>query len=633
MKYRVANVEIDTQQFTFTDSGEAVAVEPKVFDVIVYLINHRDNVVSRDELFAQVWAGREVSDTTLSNHIKSARKLFGDNGELQKVIKTIRGRGYQFIAAIEESNEPSMSARVKPTNSVATISPASIEKPPFIFVKPLMMLFVTVILLATGAWLGLSGESDNLAEEQRPLVMVLPFGVSSVENEKWQPFADQMTREVIRKLSHVSALRVIPAASTFALTQQTSHHDIRQKLPQVRFVLEAMVNVSGNSEIRITADMTDLESATLLWDRDFETQINESNFFSIQNNIATTVADSLQIVLGDKEQHVLSALPTEDLAAYELYVAGHQQLSMLNHQSLLQAIDLFDQAIALDPGFTLALVAKADAYRIIMAYFEKPAHVLPDVISSVNAALRQDPQSAEALSSLGLAYVLAWRWEDAWKILNKAKSINPELALTELGFALYYAAMGNESKSMRTLEKANRLDPLNIEVADWGHWALAMVGNLDAAREWAGKQIRLHPEVGMIYSGASVSAALAGHHARAIELAQTGVTLDPGSPYAYLALAQAFGYAGQTDKIPALLQQAESLNQYMCPYETAINYIILNDLDRAFSLFNEAVSSRSNCLVFTRNDQRLSPVKNDPRYKTLLTRIGLDDRSLAEYAR
>lgn len=631
MKYRVASYEIDTQQFTFTHFGKVVAVEPKVFDVIAYLLKQRHRVVSRDELFAQVWAGREVSDTTLSNHIKSARKLFDDNGELQRTIKTIRGRGYQFIAPVEELPllPPGTATDVipKPAPPARIVLPAS-KKSKFSPVFFITLVFLTVILAAL--W---HKGKIGYQQGERPVIVVLPFGVSSAENDKWQPFAEQMTREVIRKLRHVSALRVIPAASAFELERGVSDQEVRQKLPQVRYVIDAMVNVSGSSDIRIVATMTDLSSTTLLWEKEFEGHISATNFFSIQHNIADTVADALEIVLGVKEQQALSALPTSNLAAYEFYVSGQQQQSKLTHQSLNLAIKYYDRAIELDSKFTAAHIAKADAYRMIMSYFARPADVLPQVISSVNEALKQQPNSAEALSSLGLAYVLAFRWQDAWQILNQAKTLNSELALTELGFALYYAGMGDKVGVKRALVQANELDPLNIEVADWGHWALAMVGELDAATLWAAKQIQLHPDVGMIYSGASVSAALNHRYSHAIELAQQGVVLDPDSPYAYLALAQAYGYAGQTGKIPALLRKAESIQKYVCPYESAINYLILGDHDLAFTHFNKAVSARSNCLVFTRYDQRLNAIKDDPRYAALLTRIGLDNRSVAKYSR
>ena len=97
MIYQLGNIQIDTTQFKVMADGRPIPVEPKVFDLIIYLITHRDVVITRDELFSKIWKGRAVSDTTLSNHIKSARKVLGDDGDLQKVIKTVRGRGYQFV--------------------------------------------------------------------------------------------------------------------------------------------------------------------------------------------------------------------------------------------------------------------------------------------------------------------------------------------------------------------------------------------------------------------------------------------------------------------------------------------------------------------------------------------------------
>src|SRR5262245_24751380 len=100
MKYQVAEYSIDTTRYRLSRDAELIPVEPKVFDLLVYLIQHRDRVLSRDELFREIWEGREVSDATLSNHIKIARQALGDNGELQATILTVRGRGYQFIAPV-----------------------------------------------------------------------------------------------------------------------------------------------------------------------------------------------------------------------------------------------------------------------------------------------------------------------------------------------------------------------------------------------------------------------------------------------------------------------------------------------------------------------------------------------------
>ena len=136
MKYEVAEYVIDTARYRISTAGAAIPVEPKVFDLLVYLIRHRDRVLSREELFREVWEGREVSDATLSNHVKSARKILGDSGELQKTIQTIRGRGYQFIAPVREIADDVASPeadkapapppqRVTSANRCAGLAPAS----------------------------------------------------------------------------------------------------------------------------------------------------------------------------------------------------------------------------------------------------------------------------------------------------------------------------------------------------------------------------------------------------------------------------------------------------------------------------------------------------------------------------
>jgi tetratricopeptide (TPR) repeat protein len=270
---------------------------------------------------------------------------------------------------------------------------------------------------------------------------------------------------------------------------------------------------------------------------------------------------------------------------------------------------------------------------MLLTYFEPPINMLQAVVDAVSDALEIDADSAEALSSLGLAYVLAWRWEDAWTVLNAARERDPDLVLTELGFALYYSGLGDHDGVIRSVERANRIDPLNIELADWGQWALTMVGEVDAARAWTAEKIRQHPDVGIVFTGASIPASINGDHEEAIALGETGLEKDPGSAIAMITLAQIYGAAGQTEKVQPLLDRAEAIGGYMCPYETAVARLNLGQTDQVFALLDEAVAYRSNCLVFLRSDPRMEPVRDDPRYDRLLSRVGLDDTSVSGYRR
>jgi tetratricopeptide (TPR) repeat protein len=318
-------------------------------------------------------------------------------------------------------------------------------------------------------------------------------------------------------------------------------------------------------------------------------------------------------------------------------VAGWRDMELLTRESVLRAIDSFNRAIELDADFLAAYLARSDAYRSLFAYFDPPKDMLPKVQASLEDVLKRDPDSAEALSSLGLTQVMAWQWKEGWDNLNKAKALDKSLVLTELGLALYYSGLGEVEKVKESLARANELDPLNSELADWGNWALFMVGEQEASRTWGAEKMAQHPDNGFVFCGAGLSAYLRGDFAKGVELAEKGVELSGRAPVALIMLAQAYGYAGQKDKVMPLLKEAESAHIYMCPYESAVVYLTLEDKDKAVELLHDAVNKRSNCLIFLRNDPRMKVLRDDPRYAgryaELLTLVGLDDVALKTYKR
>ncbi|HKS54611.1 MAG TPA: winged helix-turn-helix domain-containing protein [Steroidobacteraceae bacterium] len=617
MKYQIAEYTIDTAQYRITSGDTVVPAEPKVFDLLVYLIRHRDRVLSREELFREVWEGREVSDATLSNHVKSARKILGDSGELQQTILTIRGRGYQFVAPVV----------VIPEDAATATDPA--RKPAAPAWRIPLAIAAVVLVAGIFAWRSFTASQERPGPAS-PYVVVVPFDVSADAPEAWRPFADQVTREVIRNLRKISGLRVVPPTSAFAFRGNKAREHIRSQLPDVQYVLDGVVSISAGNELRITAELEDIDKGLVVWDKDYEGRTDDTNLFAMQSDIAAAVSESLKVAIHSDERHALDEFPTTNLKAYEAYVAGRYQLDLLSHESLPRAIELFDRAIALDPKFFDAYIARSDAYRQLFGYFDAPINMLQKVVDSLSEAQQLRPDSAEAWSSLGLTYVMAWRWKDAWIALNKAKQRDPTLAQTELGFALYYCGLGEPEKVKRALADADRLDPLNAEMADWGNWALFMVGESDAARQWVDRKMQQHPDIGILFSGAGVGAYIAGDFERSVKLAERGAEID-GSPVALIMLAQAYGFAGQKEKVLPLLEQAASAGTYICPYESAAAYISIGDTERAITLLDDAVAARSNCLMFLRNDPRLEPLRQHPHFPVLLHRVGLDDEAVASY--
>lgn len=656
-KFRIGEYVVDTARYRVSHGDVTVAVEPKVFDLLVHLIRHRDRVLTREQLFEAVWDGREVSDATLSNHVRNARKALGDSGELQQTIQTVRGRGYQFVAPVVEIVDEVASAPVGTTPApawapVPTTAPASAPAPappgaasphdrpgrPWRLAVVLAVVAVLVPLLFFAAR-SMNDATSASPEPSRPYLLVVPFGVSDNATEDHRAFADQVTREVVGNLRKISGLRTVPQASTFHFRNDKSHQHILESLPDLQFVLDGEASVAPDGTLRITPRLTDLRRDLDVWSSPITVRVDDRDFFETSAEIATAVARALKVEILKDEQRALAELPRIP-QAYEPYAAGWREMEKFTQESMHRAVADFDEAIALDPEFIAAYQAKSDALRSIFAYFEPPQELLPVVEASLAAVLERDPDSAEALSSLGLTQVMAWKWRDAWENLNKARALDPTLAQTELGFALYYTALGENEKVKTSLARAVELDPLNTELADWGTWALFMIGEEQAAREWGVTQMRQHPENGFVFCGAGIAAYLRGDTDDGVALLEKGVELSGRAPLALIMLAQAYGYAGQKDKVPPLLEEAERANIYMCPYETAVARLTLGDeasRARAVELLFEAVEKRSNCLIFARIDPRLRVLRDDPRhadrFQDLLTLVGLDEAAVRSYRR
>lgn len=648
-QYRVRDYLIDTARFRVTRGEDPVPVEPRVFDLLVFLIRHRDRVLTREELFEAVWDGRPVSDATLSNHVKSARRVLGDNGELQETIQTIRGRGYQFIAPVEELVEggaraaqpvdPAKPAHSAPADPAAPIAGSPLPRRhwrlPVPVLLALCLLFIPVAFLA---WRGMAPTAPAPGAS-RPYMLVVPFGASDNASPEHRMFADQLTREVIDNLRKISGLRAVPQASAFQFREDRTREHIAELLPEVRYVLDGEVSVGPDGTLRISPRLTDLRQDLDVWSTPFTVRVDNENFFETAAAIARAVAGALKVeILGD-EQRALAEVPS-DPRAYGPYAAGWREMERFTYESLQHAVGLFDRAIEIDPDFLAAWHARSDALRSISAYYEPPKDLLPTVEASLKEVLERDPDSAKALSSLGLTQVMAWQWKEGWDNLSRARALDPSLALTELGFALYYSALGEKEKALQSVARADDLDPLNTELADWGNWALFMVGEVEAAKAWGEKQMRQHPDNGFVFCGAGIAAYLRGDTNEGVALLEKGVELTDRAPVALIMLAQGYGYAGQKDKVLPLLEEADRARIYMCPYETAAAYLSLGDeasKAKAVELLYDAVDKRSNCLIFLRSDPRMKALRDDPRhagsYEKLLALVGLDDEAVKTYRR
>ncbi|MDH5226863.1 MAG: winged helix-turn-helix domain-containing protein, partial [Gammaproteobacteria bacterium] len=286
-KFRIGDYVVDTARYRISIGDVPVAVEPKVFDLLVHLIRHRDRVLTREELFQAVWDGREVSDATLSNHVRSARKALGDSGELQQTIQTVRGRGYQFVApvveVVDDAASPAVGTTPVPAPAPAPAAapvPGRPEEPPrsrWRLALPLVVVALLMAVLFLGARVLNSPSAPP--ELDRPYLLVVPFGVSDNATEYHRTFADQVTREVVDNLRKISGLRTVPHASAFHFRNDKTREHILESLPGLQFVLDGEVSVAPDGTLRITPRLIDLRRDVDVWSSPFVVRADNHDFF------------------------------------------------------------------------------------------------------------------------------------------------------------------------------------------------------------------------------------------------------------------------------------------------------------------------------------------------------------------
>ena len=279
MRYQFNSFEIDTLKFKLIFAGKAKAIEPKDFDLIVYLIKNRHRTVTREEIFNAVWQGKIVCDSTLSNHIKSIRKILGDNGEEQSLISTIRGRGYQFIATIKEIPDKDnfifqSTSSIKTTQKVLT----------FIF------LLLAAILIFSNL---------DAPEINKNSIAVLPFLNLSGDPDN-EYFSDGVSNAILNALSSVEGLHVISHSSSFRFKDtQINISDVAEQLG-VTYVLEGSVRKSETT-IRITVQLIEAKNDRQIWGAIFNRKLD--NILAMQTEISTVIVGAVKNVVVTNNDH------------------------------------------------------------------------------------------------------------------------------------------------------------------------------------------------------------------------------------------------------------------------------------------------------------------------------------------
>ena len=462
-QYRFADVLINVDQRVVFVAGQEVKVQPRVFDLLAYLIQVRDRAVSKQELQDVIWPGMFMSETVLSHTVMKARKAVGDDAQTQAVIKTLHGHGYRFIAQLKE--DESETAAFSDSADVGHESVEQGKHPGLWRINSTWALVLVSILLAIGLLIN-SGFFDHEPVFKRDLaggvaIAVLPF--TNLNDDKGSEyFSDGLSEEIMSRLAKVSGLLVVARTSAFSFKESNKDSRAIAGELQVSHLIDGSVRKDGD-QLRVNAQLID-NGGFQIWSKTYTAVLTD--VFSLQDAIANDIVSQIRpsLPVDTQENPIATVPPTEKLEAYELVLRGNFHLQRRNEGPLKTSIGLFKEAISLDEHYGDAYVGLAAAYALLPSYsYETPEENFSSALSIIEKGAQFDasvPVKAAAIKSF-ILYNSQWHWIESENGFRQALDYTPENADVLQWYALFLSSTGRFEKSLRVARQAHQLDPLS----------------------------------------------------------------------------------------------------------------------------------------------------------------------------
>jgi len=435
MQFHFSGHVLDVDLRELMRGGENIAVEPQVFDLLTYLVENRDRVVSKDDLIETIWNGRIVSESTLTSRINAVRTAVGDTGKNQAVIRTIPRKGFRFVGDVIDAlaSRNALSGALAPQSAVGSL--------PQLEVSPSAVP---------------SEQTPAHPPLDRPAIAVLPFVNLSGDSEQ-EYFSEGISEDIITALSKLRWFYVVARNSSFVYKGKSVHlKEIGEELG-VGYVVEGSVRKDGD-QVRITAQLVDVVTGSHLWAEHFDRDLKD--VFAVQDEITQAVVAAIEPQLYAAE-HFRSARKTPDnMDAWDLVMRALQHYWRVTRQDNLVAQALLEKAIAVDPGYghALSLLAACHTFAAHMGWQEMETTV-PVAERAALAAIRADSEDAWAHYALASVYLFDRRFEDSIAEFELALQLNPNFSPARGLYGVTLSYRGRWEEGDAAAREALRFSP------------------------------------------------------------------------------------------------------------------------------------------------------------------------------
>ena len=455
-------------------------------------------------------------------------------------------------------------------------------------------------------------------------LVVLPF-----ENRSGDPaqefFADGMTDALIADLAQIAALRVI--SRTSAMRFKGTHTPLSEIARELRVdgVVEGSALRAGD-RVRITVQLVEVASDRSVWARSYERGL--SDILALQSEVARAIADEIRIQVTPDERARLGRRSAVDPAAHVAYLQGLFLWNRFTGETVKQAIQRYQDALAIDPNYAPAYAGLADSYIMLANH-----HILPPREGyslgrkAAERGLFLDESLAELHTSLGWIHRLFdWDWAAAERESLRAIQLNPGYAFGYSRYALLLSGMGRHEEAIAAAQRAHELDPFNLltytVMGDTLFYARRFESSLAPYR----RCLELDPTFGAGHTDLARSLEQLGRTDEAVEEFVRGTAGPDGLPRPSSGLAILYARARRLDDARATMQAVQELaqKQFVSPYGIASYYAVIVENDRALDWLEKAYSERDGTLVWLKVHPRLDGLRGEARFRDLLARLKLN---------
>jgi TolB-like protein/Flp pilus assembly protein TadD len=564
--------------------GEMVALTPKVFDTLLALVEHSGRLLGKDELMKTIWQDSFVEEGNLTQNIFILRKVLGESPHDHQYIVTIPGQGYRFVAEVRRVLREVTDVRYDESD----------------------------------------GDRQGTAHPTAALtsLAVLPF-ISLYCEEDQEYLGPGIADTLTTRLSNIKRLVVRPTTSVLKYVNAEPDPLRTGRELGVDAVLDGRIQRAGE-RLRITMQLIRVRDGKTLWAETFDEKLTD--IFDVQDSISEQVMRSLAVQLTSDEQKLLTKRYTESVEAFQLYIKGRHFWNKRTVESLKRGMEYAQQAIDIDPTYTMAYIGLADTYNLLAGYAGlAPKETFPKARAAALRAQEIDDTLGEAEASLAfVAYRYEWNWTVAEERFRRSIELKPDYPTAHHWYGEYLAAMGRFPESIAELERAQQLDPLSLPINTdlgqslyfAGHYACA-IEQLQKTLEMGQDFVRAHIILGAAYE----QQRLYGEAIAALEQARS---ISGENQLAVGGLGYTLALAGRRAEALEALDELTRLSaqKYVSSYNLALIHMGLGDHDRTFEWLWKAYESRDVWLVWLRVNPRFEALRADPRFAELVRRIG-----------